>query len=162
VLQRFKIRHLAKFGVRVPLIIPEATILAVQLICQNYDFHGYHAPVPFFLEAGAAGDSTVEMSEPTIYSVVEYVSELPELFVGDKILCANASGTVNAVRFITKNTVGLFPRERRSADWHMPYLSLPLLHSTPVQAGDKLRLRFQYEAGGSIESLQSSLQLTRA
>jgi predicted RNA methylase len=161
VLQRFKIRHQAKFGLRVPLIIPEATLLAVQLVYQQYDFHGYHAPVPFFLEAGSAGDSTIEMGIPKIYSVIDYIEELPEMFSVDGVLGCDKPGTVNALRFITKNTVGLFPSECRSADWHMPYLSLPLPQAIPVQAGDTLRVRFQYDAGGSIESLQSSLQANR-
>jgi predicted RNA methylase len=162
VLQRFKIRHRAKFGLRVPVIIPEATILAVQLVHQQYDFHGYHAPVPFFLEAGSAGDCTVEMGAPNIYSVIDYIEELPEMFAVNETLCVDRPGTVNALRFITKNTVGLFPRECRSADWHMPYLSLPLPQSIQVQAGDTLRVRFQYDAGGSIESLQSSIQASPA
>lgn len=162
VLQRFKLRHMAKFGVRVPVIIPEATILAMQLIHQRYDFNGYYAPVPFFLEAGATGDNTIEMGEPKIYSVIDYLEELPEMFAVDGTLSTEKTGTVNAVRFITKNTVGLFPQERRSADWHMPYLSVPLPQPIPVQAGDSLRVRFQYNAGGSIESLQSSLQASCA
>jgi predicted RNA methylase len=162
VLQRFKAQHEAKFGVRVPVIIPEATLLAVQLVFQRYDFHGYYAPVPFFLEAGAAGDNTIEMGQPKIYSVIDYVEELPDMFPVDGLLTADQTGSVNALRFITKNTVGLFPRECRSVDWHMPYLSLPLAHPIPVRAGDNLRVRFQYDAGGSIESLQSSLQVHRA
>jgi predicted RNA methylase len=162
VLQRFKIRHRAKFGLRVPVIIPEATILAVQLVYQHYDFHGYYAPVPVFLEAGAAGDATLEMGAPQIYSVIDYIEELPEMFSVDGTLCVDRPGTVNALRFITKNTVGIFPPEGRSADWHMPYLSLPLPHPIPVRAGDNLRVRFQYDAGGSIESLQSSIQASRA
>jgi predicted RNA methylase len=162
VLQRFKIRHLAKFGKRIPVIIPEATLLAVQPVYQQYDFNGYHAPVPFFLEAGAAGLYTLEMGPPQIYSVVDYIEELPEMFAMDKELSVDKAGTVNSVRFITKNTVGLFPCERRSADWHMPYLSIPLPQAIPVSAGESLRVRFQYDAGGSIESLQSSLQASRA
>jgi predicted RNA methylase len=161
VLQTFKARHLARFGRRIPLIIPEATILAVQLVHQPYDFHGYHAPVPFFFEAGVDGASTVEMGAPKIYSVIDYGQELPELFPVDGQLSVERSGTVNALRFITKNLVGIFGLEGRSADWHMPYMSLALPEPIAVEAGDEIRLRFQYEAGASIESLQASLYAAR-
>jgi hypothetical protein len=40
----------------------------------------------------------------------------------------------------------------------MPYMSLPLPQPITVQAGDTVHIRFQYEPGASIESLQSSLQ----
>jgi hypothetical protein len=65
---------------------------------------------------------------------------------------------VNALRFSTRNAVGVFVAEKRTADWYMPNMSLALPHPIPVNAGDRLRVRFQYDAGGSIESLQPSLQ----
>ena len=158
VLQRFKSQHEIQFGCRIPLIIPEASILAVQPIYQPYDFHGYHAPVPFFFEAGAAGVSTVEMGQPWIYAVIQYVEELPETFAADTVLTVERTGTVNALRFITKVPVGIFPNEMRSVDWHMPYMSLALPHPIAVSVGDLLRVSFQYDAGDSIEALQSSLK----
>lgn len=158
VLQRFKAQHEARFGQPVPRIIPEASILAVQLVYQPYDFHGYYAPVPFFFEAGAVGASTVEMGQPMVYSVIEYARDLPELFSYAGLLTAERDGTVNALRFITKNPVGLFHEEGRSADWHLPYMSLPLAHPIAVTIGDSIHVSFQYEAGASIESLQTSIQ----
>ena len=158
VLKAFKAGHLAKFGRRVPLIIPEATILAVQPVFQPYDFHGYYAPVPFFFEAGIAGVSTVEMGQPKIYAVVDYRGDLPDSFSVEELLTAERSGTINAIRFITKNPVGIFASEGRSADWHMPYMSLALPYPINVELGDSIRVRFQYDAGASVESLQSSIQ----
>lgn len=160
VLQRFKSQHESHFGRRVPLIIPEASILAVQPVFQPYEFHGYYAPVPFFFEAGVSGTNTVEMGQPHIYSVIQYTEALPETFSLDTALTIEQKGIVNALRFITKVPVGLFPTEMRSADWHMPYMSLALPHALEVTVGDLLRVRFQYDAGDSIESLQSSLQAT--
>lgn len=161
VISTFKARHFERFGLKVPRVLPEATFLGAQLVYQPYDFHGYHAPVPLFFEAGAAGVNTVEMSEPKVYAAFEYARHLPQQLHMDSTLTANRGGSVNAVRFITKNLVGIFPTEDRSADWHMPYLSLPLLHAVEVNEGEALHLRFQYEPGGSIESLQTSLQLSR-
>jgi predicted RNA methylase len=158
VLGRFKAQHEARFGRRVPRIIPEASLLGVQLIYQPYEFHGYYAPVPFFFEPGTGAGSTIEMSPPALYSLIEYVDDLPETFPVDALLTVDKPGTVNALRFSTRNAVGVFVAEKRTADWYMPNMSLALPHPIPVNAGDRLRVRFQYDAGGSIESLQSSLQ----
>jgi len=157
VLKAFKAQHEAKFGCRVPRIIPEASILGVQPIFQPYDFHGYYAPVPFFFEAGVPGVNTIEMGQPKVYSVIDYLEELPETFSVEERLVADRAGWVNALRFITKNPIGIFPAERRSADWHMPYMSLALPAPISVEVGDAIRVRFQYEAGASVESLQASL-----
>ena len=158
VLGRFKAQHEARFGRRVPRIIPEASLLGVQLIYQPYEFHGYYAPVPFFFEPGTGAGSTIEMSPPALYSLIEYVDDLPETFPVDALLTVDKPGTVNALRFSTRNAVGVFVAAKRTADWYMPNMSLALPHPIPVNAGDRLRVRFQYDAGGSIESLQSSLQ----
>ena len=158
VLKSFKALHVAKFGRRVPLIIPEASILAVQPVFQPYDFHGYYAPVPFFFEAGIAGVPTVEMGQPKVYAVVDYREELPESFSVEELLVAERAGTINALRFITKNPIGIFAAEGRSADWHMPYMSLALPYPIAVELGDSIRVTFQYDAGASVESLQSSIQ----
>jgi hypothetical protein len=40
----------------------------------------------------------------------------------------------------------------------MQYMSIPLPRPLAVNAGDRVRVCFQYETGGSIESLISSLQ----
>jgi len=159
VISSFKARHLERFGVEVPRVLPEATFLGVQLVHQPYDFHGYHAPVPLFFEAGAQGVNTVELSDPLVYAGFEYARRMPHLLRLDTPLIATQTGSLNALRFITKNVVGVFTAEGRSADWHMPYLSLPLPRAVEVTAGDHVRVRFQYEAGGSIESLQASLQV---
>ncbi len=157
VLEAFKAAHLAKFGLAIPLILPEASVLALQPVFQPYDFHGYHAPVPLFHEPGSVFSNTIEMGQPKVYSIVEYVKELPQAFQVDEVLTAEADGSINALRFITKNIVGIFPEAKRSADWHMQYMSLPLPAPVQVKAGDQLRVRFDYYAGDSIEALQSAV-----
>jgi predicted RNA methylase len=158
VLASFKARHLEHFGKAIPLIIPEASILAVQPVYQPYDFHGYHAPVPLFLEPGSVHADTIEMGTPEVYAVAEYLGEIPGSIAVDGFVVAEKKGTINALRFITKNLVGIFPSEGRSADWHMQYMSIPLPRPIDVEVGWSVRVRFQYETGGSIESLVTSLQ----
>jgi type I protein arginine methyltransferase len=161
VLQHFKAQHEAKFGLKIPLVLPEAAILAVQPIFQPYDFHGYFAPVPLFFEAGAM-TNTVEMGPPLLYSTLEFAANLPDSFAVDHPLLIDRTGSVNALRFVTKVPVGIFADELRSVDWYMPYMSLPLSTPVDVEAGCEIALSFQYDAGGSIESLQSSIQISRS
>jgi protein arginine N-methyltransferase 1 len=158
VIASFRARHEAHFGRSIPLIIPEASILAVQPVCESYDFHGYHAPVPLFMEPGSIHANTIEMGAPEVYAMVEYLSDIPGTFSIDGCLRADHDGTVNALRFITKNVVGIFVGERRSVDWHMMYMSLPLAQPIAVRVGDRVRVRFRYETGGSVESLTAALQ----
>lgn len=158
VLASFKARHKEHFGKAIPRIIPEASILAIQPVYQPYDFHGYHAPVPLFLEPGSVHANTIEMGTPEVYAVVEYLGEIPGSIAVDGHVVAEKNGTINALRFITKNLVGIFPSEGSSADWHMQYMSIPLPRPIDVEVGWSVRVRFQYETGGSIESLVTSLQ----
>jgi type I protein arginine methyltransferase len=153
----FRARHEQHFGRAIPRIIPEASILAVQPVFQPHDFHGYHAPLPLFFEPGSVHSNTIEMGPPEIYCFVEYLGEIPSSIAVDGTLPVLRSGMVNALRFITKNVVGIFVDEGRSADWHMPYMSIPLPQPVAVAAGDQVQLSFKYETGGSIESLMSSL-----
>jgi type I protein arginine methyltransferase len=158
VIASFRARHEQHFGRCVPRIIPEASILAVQPVFQPYDFHGYHAPVPLFLEPGSIHSDTLEMGPPEIYATIDYLGEIPNTIAIETLVTAERPGSVNALRFITKNLVGIFVEEGRSADWRMPYMSLPLPRPLPVRAGDALRLSFRYHPGASIESLTSSLR----
>jgi type I protein arginine methyltransferase len=153
----FRARHEAQFGCPIARIIPEASILAAQLVHQPYDFHGYHAPVPLFSEPGSIHVDTIEMGVPEVYAMAEYLRDIPGTITVDGYLRADRDGTVNAIRFITKNVVGILVDELRSVDWHSQYMSLPLARPVAVAAGDRVRVSFQYETGGSIESLSTSL-----
>ncbi len=158
VVRDFKARHQTRFGRSIPRIIPEASILAVQPIFQSYDFHGYYAPVPLFSEPGVEGSGTIEMGEPGVYSIVEYVGETPIEFAVDRCIEATTAGTINALRFITKNAVGILADKGRSVDWHMQYMALPLGQAIGVNQGERVRVRFQYRAGGTVQSLAASIQ----
>jgi predicted RNA methylase len=160
VLEDFKARHEAHFGRPIPIIIPEATILAVQPVFQPFEFGGYVAPVPMFFQAGVSGTSTVELGSPEVYAIVEYARETPVDFVFDRLMTVDSTGTINALRFITKNVVGIFPKEGRSSDWHMNYMTIPLPQPIQVTAGERIRVRFQYEAGASMQSLGNAISAT--
>jgi hypothetical protein len=68
------------------------------------------------------------------------------------------SGTVNALRFITKNILAVLMKQSTTIDWLNHYMVLPLAESVNVAAGQQLHVSFQYRAGGSIPSLQNTLR----
>jgi len=161
VIEDFKARHEAHFGRSIPIVIPEATILAVQPVYQPYEFSGgFTAPVPLFYQAGNPHTPTVELGAPEVYAIVEYARETPVDFVFDRLMTIDTTGTINALRFVTKNVVGIYPKEARTSDWHMSYLSIPLPEPITVQAGERIRVRFQYEAGASMQSLGNAISAT--
>ena len=64
----------------------------------------------------------------------------------------------NAMRFITKNVVAVVQEPSTTIDWLNHYGTRPLANPMRVEAGDMLHVAFQYRAGGSIPSLQASIQ----
>lgn len=158
VLTTFKLRHEERFGQPVTRILPEATVLAVQPIFQPYDFLGYHAPVPMYFGLDAASPGTVELGPKGVYALAEYLTAMPTTFAPQVLFTCERDGTLNALRFLTKNVVGIFVDESRSADWDMLSLSLPLPEPLLVRERDRVRLQLSYEAGGSISSLVHSLR----
>lgn len=156
VIDKFKIRYMARFG-NLPHFMPEATLLAAQLVYQDYDFHGYHAAVPFFQSATNDIPATAPASDAQSYAVIDYIETLPERFETILSFAISDSVDINAVRFITKNLLVILPAEQRSIDWHNQYLVLPLATSLRAQSGSTVEIRFAYDAGGPIEQLSESL-----
>jgi hypothetical protein len=68
------------------------------------------------------------------------------------------AGTVNALRFITKNILAVLNEQATTIDWLIDYLILPLGTGIEVKAGDTLEVSFAYLAGGSIRSLENSIK----
>jgi hypothetical protein len=68
-------------------------------------------------------------------------------------------GSLNAVRFITKNVLAILPTEHRSVDWVMNYLIVPLTTAIEVSPGDNVEVAFDYAFGGPLNSLQPTARL---
>ncbi len=160
VLDAFRHHHLQRFG-KLPIFLPDTTLLAVQPVQQNFDFMGFHAPIPLFQQASLPQPDTIGLGDPVIYGVIEYQEAQSLLLRADFVFQAHAEGELNALRFITKNLVAIVAQEQRSIDWHCHYLVLPLSQPVHLNAGDRLRLRFHYLAGGSIHQLQQALLIQK-
>lgn len=160
VINAFKERYQRRFGGSLPIFLPEAVIMAVQPLQQNYDFFGFHAPIVQFQPPNTNPPETLEMAEPEVYSVLDFTQETsPEiLWVGTFRMTYD--GTVNALRFITKNVLAVVLEQATTIDWLGGHLVLPLTEPVEVKAGDILQVSFHYFAGGSLRSLEKNMRAT--
>ncbi|NRR32345.1 methyltransferase domain-containing protein [Oxalobacteraceae bacterium] len=158
VIESFKRRYLQRFGGPLPVFLPEAVIMAVQPLQQEYDFEGFYAPIVQFQETTVIYPGTVEMAQPAVYSIIDFnlPNEMSYNWEGKFVI--ERSGQINAMRFVTKNILAVVKERSTTIDWLNHYMTLPL--ATPVYAsqGDILQVSFQYRAGGSIPSLQAALR----
>ena len=158
VIESFKRRYLARFGGPLPVFLPEAVIMAAQPIEQEYDFEGFHAPIVQFQETGVVYPGTIELGQPAVYSLIDFNQPVDNVFAWEGGIVMERSGTLNAMRFITKNVLAIVQEESNTIDWLNHYMTLPLAQPVKVEAGDLVHVAFQYRAGGSIPSLQASLR----
>lgn len=158
VIESFKQRYLQRFGGPLPVFLPEAVVMAVQPLQQEYDFEGFYAPIVQFQETTAIHPGTVELAVPAVYSILDFSQPTDTLIKWEGKFLIEKSGTVNAMRFVTKNILAVVPERSSTIDWLNHYMTLPLSIPVKVQAGDQLQVQFHYRAGGSIPSLQATLR----
>jgi protein arginine N-methyltransferase 1 len=158
VIENFKQRYIEKFGGPLPLFIPEAVVMAVQPLQQKYDFSGYQAPIIQFQATGSFSSDTQELAQPALYHIIDFTQRNEMLISWEGDFTIEESGTVTALRFITKNILAVVMETSSTIDWLNHYMALPLSAPIKVNAGDILEVSFQYRAGGSIDSLQNALQ----
>lgn len=159
VISSFKQRYLEKFGGPLPLFVPEALIQAVQAVEQSFDFEGYYAPTILFQDPLVTQPKTRELTPPAVYQLLAYEDELPPLCTASGTLTIERSGSLNALRFITKNVLAIDGDKQETIDWHSQYLVLPLAEPIEVEAGDEIYLDFSYEAGADFSALRENLEI---
>jgi len=161
VIASFKERYLEKFGGPLPIFIPEALIHAVQPVQQSFDFDGYYAPAILFQDPTTVHAKTLELAQPTAYQLLSYQDALPMTCAWDGQVAADQAGTLNALRFITKNILAIVADEQRAIDWFSQYLIVPLASPLAVEAGEQIQISFSYAAGASFAALTSLLKVAR-
>ena len=162
VIEAFKQRYQLKFGGKLPVFIPEAIIMAVQPLQQRYDFFGFHAPIIQFQRPHDIQQDSAELAPPTVYSTLDLSipNSLEIKWQGNFVLTQD--GTINALRFITKNILTLLQEQAATIDWLIEYLVLPVGEPVEGKTGDVIQVSFSYQAGGSIRSLEKSMRITQA
>jgi predicted RNA methylase len=158
VIESFKRRYLAHFGGPLPMFIPEAVIMAVQPLQQEYDFEGFQAPIIQFQETTVFSPSTQELAQPSVYSILDFSQPTDLAIRWEGQFQIERDGSLNALRFITKNILAVVQEKSSTIDWLNHYMALPLAEPIQVYAGEVLNVGFHYRAGGSIPSLQSAIQ----
>jgi predicted RNA methylase len=162
VIEAFKARYLAKFGGPLPIFMPEAVVMAVQPLQQSYEFHGYYAPIVQFQDTAVAYPGTVQLAAPAVYSVLDFAESVASHIAWRGSFAIEQDGTLNALRFVTKNVLSIVQEQGATIDWLNHYMTLPLARPLEVVAGDVVEVAFEYRAGGSIPSLQAALRATLA
>lgn len=157
VIASFKQRYREKFGGPLPVFIPEAFIQAVQPVHQSFNFEGYYAPAPLFQDPGAQQNRTWELGQPVVYQIARYEDTLPTRCDWQGGITAERTGTLNALRFITKNSLAVIPKRNSSIDWHSQYLIVPLEQPVQVEAGHRVRIRFDYAPGDALDALRPEI-----
>ncbi len=159
VLVSFKRRYLEKFGAPLPLFLPEAFIQAVQPVQQSFNFNGYYAPIPSLQDPSALHPRTTELAAPALFQMASYGEQLPVECVWQGEITLAQGGSLNALRFITKNVLTIVEKEQRSVDWFSQYLILPLEEPLVVAAGQRVSVDFSYTLGDPIATLNPVVAL---
>jgi len=159
-IEAFKQRYLQHFGGALPVFIPEAVIMAVQPLQQCYDFFGYHAPIIQFQRPPVSPAECTELAAPSVYSTLDLSQPTSRTIQWQGSFILTQDGTVNALRFITKNILAIVHEQASTIDWLIDYLVLPLGSSVHGKTGDVLHVSLNYMAGGSIRSLEQNLRAT--
>ncbi len=162
VMESFKRRYLARFGGPLPVFLPEAVIMAVQPLQQDYDFEGFYAPIVQFQETNVHTPGTVELAPAAVYSILDFSQANDTLITFAGQIRIEKAGCVNALRFVTKNILAVVPEENSTIDWLNHYMSLPMPNPIQVKAGDTIDISFQYRAGGSIPALEAAIRVSVA
>ncbi len=158
VIESFKQRYLERFGGPLPVFIPEAVIMAVQPLQQDYGFEGFQAPIVQFQEPTVMSPRTLELAQPVVYSILDFNQPTDLMIQWEGQFQIEFDGCVNALRFVTKNILAVVQEQSSTIDWLNAYMALPLATPLDVVAGDVLNVSFQYRAGGAIGSLQNAIR----
>jgi len=139
--------------------VPEACIQAIQPVQQDFDFADYVAPVCLFQEPTIIQNRTVELGEPSVFQLFSYEDSFSTECIWDDVITIESGGLLNAMRMITKNVLAICVEAQQTIDWHTQYLIMPLPEAVPVRAGDRIAVRFGYEAGAPLNALADSLEV---
>lgn len=158
VISAFRDAHYAHFG-KIPQFLPNATLLGVQPVWQNYDFNGYYAPVPLFQSAYATTDDCCPCCDPVVYKIIDYENVHVETIESTVFFSFQQDTNVNALRFITKSLLVMNLSTGNTTDWYSQHIVLPLPQSLLLQAGQTMQVCFSYRPGDTIETLNNVIKV---
>ena len=148
-------------AVKLPVFVPEVSVLMVQLVEQSFDFAGFYAPVPMFQPPLHHQERTIEMSDLQPYANIAYESLIPQHFSVSQRHQPRGAGHVNAIRLTTQNILAVDEPTQRAITWPNQCLVLPLQQPFDIACDQSVQVEFKYTAGDTIEVLQESLRVQR-
>ena len=158
-MESFKRRYRRRFGAALPVLMPTAVLMAVQPLQQDYNFEGFCAPIIQVQELSGNLPGTLEMAPPALYSTLDFTEPTALDICWEGSFAIEKHGTVNALRFITKNILAMLLQQGTTIDWLNRYMSIPLTQPVDVQPGNMLHVSFHYRAGDLISSLQNAMRV---
>ena len=161
VITAFKQNYSRAYGSKLPIFIPEASILMAQPVEQTFDFYGYQAPVPMFQAPLLDQPRTTELSALSPYANIAYDKPIPSCFNVRQVLTTTRSGNVNAIRFVTQNVLAVDVDAQAAITWPNQCLVLPNESPFEILQGENVTMQFSYDPGGSIENLMKRVVLTQ-
>jgi len=159
VIDAFKTNYRRAFGddAKLPIFIPEASVLLAQPVQQSYDYAGYWAPTPVFQATELACPRTLEIAKLEVYSSISYDDDYEKRFDCVLPFAAEIPGEVNAVRFITQNILSIDEASQSATTWANQSLVMPLAEPFEVARGELMQISFAYHSGGNLEDLDTTL-----
>jgi type I protein arginine methyltransferase len=112
-----------------------------------------------FQETTIIQPGLIELAQPAVYSIIDFSQPNDTLIAWEGQFAVEKAGTVNSMRFVTKNVLAVVPEQNSTIDWLNHYMSLPIQNPVQVRPGDVLQVSFAYRAGGSLPSLEASIKV---
>ncbi len=154
VISAFKENYQKRFGNKLPVFIPEVSILMCQPVEQSYDFAGYVAPIPLFQAPVETHPRTKQIAALVPYQMIAYDQAIPTAMRIDQTYEAGIDAEVNAIRFVTQNVLAIDMKEQKAITWANQCLVLPLESPFACRTGEIIQLTADYETGQQIETVK--------
>jgi predicted RNA methylase len=152
VITAFKENYQKRFGNKLPIFIPEVSILMCQPVEQSFDFAGYVAPIPMFQAPVENQPRTKQVAPLTAYQTIAYDQAIPTTMRVEQSYEADCDANVNAIRLVTQNVLAIDMSKQHAITWANQCLVLPLEASFSCRTGETIQLSLDYEAGQQIET----------
>ena len=157
VIDAFKKNYAAAFDGPLPLFVPFATMQAVQPVHHPFTFEGYHATIPMFNDPYSEYTELSQLGDPVIFHQFMYDQPFGLNIEWSGDVPVNTTGTVNALRFITKNLLSVDPETQNITEWSNHYLIYPLAQGLEVKPGNVLEISFGYTSGAPLNALKPTV-----
>lgn len=154
VISAFKQNYTRRFGPRLPVFIPEVSILMCQPVQYDFNFAGFIAPIPSFHAATQIQPRTKEIAPLATYQTIDYGDCIPTRLRAGESFSTTASGVVNAIRLVTQNVLAVDVAAQSAIAWPNQCLILPIDAPFACSEGEVVEVTMDYEAGATIESIR--------